>query len=86
MILKPFYLERQKFYNVTYEIVKRGIHFYLLFKNFLLEFPCGTEGQRPGVVTAVAQVTPIVQVGSLHQELPQAVGKAKNKNKKICVL
>ena len=34
---------------------------------------------RTRVVTAVAQVTAVVQVRSLAQELPHAVGEAKKK-------
>lgn len=37
---------------------------------------------RPRAVTAAAQVVAMVQVRSLTQELPQAMGEAKGKKKK----
>ena len=47
-----------------------------------MEFPGGPVGSESGVVTAVAQVTAVVQVPSLAQELPHVLGVAKKKKKK----
>ena len=46
-----------------------------------MEFPGGSLGSGPGVVSAVAQVAAVAQVWFLAWELPYAVGKAKIKNK-----
>lgn len=46
------------------------------------EFPCGTVGEGPGVVIAVAQVAIVKRVQSLAQELSHALNVAKRKKQK----
>lgn len=41
------------------------------------EFPGGTVDQGSSIVTTVALVAAMMQVGSMAQELPNAVGVAK---------
>ena len=45
------------------------------------EFPGGTVDQGSSIVTTVALVAAMMQVGSMAQELPNAVGVAKKKKK-----
>ena len=42
-----------------------------------MEFPGGSAGERPGIVTAVAQVAAMAQVQPLAQEILRAVGTVK---------
>ena len=44
---------------------------------------CGAAGQRSCIVSAVARVAAMAQVGSLAWELPHAMGAAKKKKKKV---
>ena len=46
------------------------------------KFPGGSVGGGSGIVTAVAQVTAVLRVPPLAQELPHAMGSAKKKKKK----
>ena len=55
-------------------------HLTFILKLGKEEFPCGTVNYGSGVVTAVTWVTAVVQVWSLAQDLPNAVGMAKKKN------
>ena len=50
-----------------------------------LEFPCGSASEGSGIVTAIAQVTAVAQVGFLACELPYAAGVApkQKQNKTI---
>lgn len=50
-----------------------------------MEFPVGSAGKGPGVVSGEVQVTLMVWVPSLAPEPPHAVGVAKRKKRKITV-
>ena len=46
-------------------------------KVYRQELPGGSEGEGPGAVTAMAQVTTGARVRPLAQELPHAMGAVK---------
>ena len=54
-------------------------HAIILFKIKILEFPGDLRGSGSSVVTAMAQVTAMVQVQYLAWELPHTPDAAKNK-------
>ena len=48
----------------------------------MMEFPSGSVSEESGIVTAVAQVTAVVQVQSLAWDLAHAISVEKTKTKK----